>query len=47
MLWKVCLVDGKLEPYEDMLIRRIAGLIYVDDKNRNVAKKKAMENLNK
>ncbi len=45
MLWKVCLVDGVLEPYEDMLIRRIAGLIYVDDKSRNIAKKKAIENL--
>ena len=46
MLWKVCLVDGQLEPYEDMLIRRISGLIYVNDKNRNLAKKKALESLN-
>jgi uncharacterized tellurite resistance protein B-like protein len=46
MLWKVCLVDGQLEPYEDMLIRRISGLIYVNDKNRNLAKKKALSSLN-
>ena len=46
MLWKVCLVDGQLEPYEDMLIRRISGLIYVDDKNRNLAKKNALDSLN-
>ena len=46
MLWKVCLVDNQLEPYEDMLIRRVAGLIYVDDKNRNLAKKKALTHLN-
>lgn len=46
MLWKVCLVDGQLEPYEDMLIRRISGLIYVDDKNRNLAKKNALNSLN-
>ena len=46
MLWKVCLVDGVLEPYEDMLIRRISGLIYVDDKNRNLAKKNAIKKLN-
>ena len=46
MLWKVCLVDGQLEPYEDMLIRRISGLIYVNDKNRNLAKKKALDSLN-
>jgi uncharacterized tellurite resistance protein B-like protein len=45
MLWKVCLVDGVLEPYEDMLIRRVAGLIYVDDKNRNLAKKNAIKKL--
>ena len=43
MLWKVCLVDGVIEPYEDMLIRRIAGLIYVSDKERNIAKKKVMD----
>ena len=46
MLWKVCLVDGVLEPYEDMLIRRVSGLIYVDDKNRNLAKKNAIKKLN-
>lgn len=45
MLWKVCLVDGILEPYEDMLIRRVAGLIYVDDKDRNIAKKNAEKRL--
>ena len=45
MLWKVCLVDGQLEPYEDMLIRRISGLIYVDDKDRNLAKKRALAHL--
>ena len=46
MLWKVCLVDGVLEPYEDMLIRRVSGLIYVDDKDRNIAKKNAIKKLN-
>ncbi|MEC8100109.1 MAG: TerB family tellurite resistance protein, partial [Pseudomonadota bacterium] len=45
MLWKVCLVDGVLEPYEDMLIRRVSGLIYVDDKDRNLAKKNAIKKL--
>ena len=40
MMWKVCLVDGKIEPYEDMLIRRVAGLIYVSDKDRGLAKRK-------
>ncbi len=46
MLWKVCLVDGVLEPYEDMLIRRVSGLIYVSDKDRNVAKNNAIKKLN-
>ena len=46
MLWKVCLIDGVLEPYEDMLIRRVSGLIYVDDKDRNLAKKNAIKTLN-
>ena len=46
MLWRVCLVDGKLEPYEDMLIRRISGLIYVDDKSRNIAKQNALKKVN-
>ena len=45
MMWKVCLVDGVLEPYEDMLIRRVSGLIYVDDKNRNIAKNNALKKL--
>ena len=45
MMWKVCLVDGILEPYEDMLIRRVSGLIYVDDKNRNIAKVNALKKL--
>ncbi len=46
MLWKVCLVDGVLEPYEDMLIRRVSGLIYVNDKDRNIARKNAIKKLN-
>ncbi len=46
MMWKVCLVDGEIEPYEDMLIRRVAGLIYVSDKDRNFAKKKVLGSQN-
>ena len=46
MLWEVCLVDGMLEPYEDMLIRRVSGLIYVDDKSRAIAKSNALKKLN-
>ena len=31
MLWKVAYADGVLDAYEDMLLRRIAGLIHVSD----------------
>ena len=43
MLWKVCLVDNSLDPYEDMLIRKIAGLLYVDAKDCNEAKQKVLK----
>ena len=47
MLWKVCLVDNNLDPYEDMLIRKIAGLLYVDSKDSNDAKQKVLKSLGK
>ena len=42
MLWEVAYVDGKLDPAEDMLIRRIAGLIHVEDRDRVLAKQKVL-----
>lgn len=45
MLWKVCLIDNNIDPYEDMLIRKIAGLLYVDAKDSNEAKVKALKSL--
>ena len=45
MMWKVCLIDNKIEPYEDMLIRRVSGLIYVSDKDRKKAKSSAINAL--
>ena len=47
MLWKVCLVDSNLDPYEDMLIRKIAGLLYVEPKDSNAAKLKVLKSLDK
>ena len=47
MLWKVCLIDNNIDPYEDMLIRKISGLLYVDAKDRSEAKKKALKFLEK
>ena len=43
MLWEVAYADGELDPHEDTLIRRVAGLIYVTDKDRGLARKRALE----
>ena len=45
MLWEVAYADGSLDPEEDMLLRRIAGLIYVSDGERGAARKRALEKL--
>jgi uncharacterized tellurite resistance protein B-like protein len=45
MLWKVAYSDGVLDPYEDMLLRQIAGLIQVPDKERGLARQRALEQL--
>jgi uncharacterized tellurite resistance protein B-like protein len=43
MLWDVALADGELTGDEDALIRRVAGLIYVSDRDRGEAKRRARE----
>ena len=43
MLWRVAIADEVIDPYEDMLIRRVAGLIYVSDRERGEAKKRALQ----
>jgi uncharacterized tellurite resistance protein B-like protein len=45
MLWEVAYADGSLDPHEDMLLRRIAGLIYVSDGERGAARKRALAKL--
>jgi uncharacterized tellurite resistance protein B-like protein len=40
MLWEVAYADGVLSPQEDALIRRIAGLVYVDDSARMAARQR-------
>ena len=42
MMWEVAYADGKLDAAEDMLIRRIAGLIHVEDRDRMKAKQKVL-----
>jgi uncharacterized tellurite resistance protein B-like protein len=41
MLWEVAYADGALDPQEDMLLRQIAGLIHVPDRERGEARKRA------
>ncbi|PPR15893.1 MAG: hypothetical protein CFH33_01105, partial [Alphaproteobacteria bacterium MarineAlpha9_Bin3] len=47
MLWELAYVDGELDAAEDMLIRRIAGLIHVEDRDRIEAKQRVLKKLNK
>src|SRR3954469_23978576 len=42
MLWDVAYADGVLDPEEDLLIRRIAGLIYVEDRERVLARQRVL-----
>ena len=43
MLWEVAYADGKLDPDEDVLLRRVAGLIYVSDEDRIAARQRVLE----
>jgi len=45
MLWEVAYADGTLDPQEDMLLRQIAGLIHVPDRERGEARKRALEKI--
>ena len=45
MLYEVVYAGGTIDPDEDALIRRIAGLIYVPDVERGAARKRARQTL--
>lgn len=45
MLWEVAYADGVLDPEEDLLIRRIAGLIAVEDRERVLARQRVAARL--
>jgi uncharacterized tellurite resistance protein B-like protein len=45
MLWQVAYADGVLDPHEDMLVRRLSGLIHVPDRERAIARQRALEKL--
>ena len=42
MLWQVVYADGELHDYEASLVRRVAGLLHVPDKEAGMARKKAL-----
>lgn len=45
MLWEVVYADGELHDYEANLMRRVAGLIYVTDRESGEARKRALTRL--
>ena len=45
MLWEVAYADGKLDPDEDVLLRRVAGLVYVSDEDRVAARQRVLSRL--
>ena len=45
MLWEVAYSDDLLTGDEDALIRRVAGLIYVSDRDRGEARQRVMQRL--
>lgn len=45
MLWQVAYSDGQLDPHEDALLRRVAGLLHVTDRDRSLARRRALERL--
>ena len=45
MIWMVVLADGHVDAHESQLMRRLAGLLYVDDVAAGHAQKRARERL--
>jgi uncharacterized tellurite resistance protein B-like protein len=42
LLWEVVYADGKLHEYEANLLRRVAGLLYVSDRERGEARRRVL-----
>lgn len=45
MLWEVAYADGELHDYESNLVRRLAGLLYVSDRESGEARKRVLSRL--
>lgn len=41
ILWTIILSDGERDPYEDALMRRLCGLLYLDDQDSGAARRSA------
>ena len=42
MLWRIAYVDGNLDAFEDQLIRQVAGLLHVPDRDRMNARRRVI-----
>ena len=45
MMWEVILSDGEEHVYEQNLMRRITGLLYISDQNSGMARKRALKEI--
>jgi uncharacterized tellurite resistance protein B-like protein len=45
MLWEIAYADGELHDYEASLLRRVAGLLYVSDRESGEARKRVLARL--
>ena len=45
MLWEVAYADGELHDYEAGLVRRVAGLLFVEDRDSGGARKRVLARL--
>ena len=45
MLWEVAYADGTVHDFEANLVRRVAGLLYVRDRDSGLARKRVMQRL--
>jgi uncharacterized tellurite resistance protein B-like protein len=43
-IWEVVLSDGRVDAFEDQLVRRLGGLIHVSDRDRALARRRAESN---
>lgn len=45
MLWEVAYADGAVHAFEENLLRRVAGLLYVSDRDRGLTRRRVRERM--